>query len=219
MAGHHELEYRTLQERRMALHTQMNAWDQICLPLSMAIFSGFSSAVWYIFDFDNCLAAVGSGAGIAFLLLVFWRRNVHIADAAIVELYPRILELEKELGLEFNLRYVFCHLRRGVKEKVFTGQSTQPPNSVDLPCTMGNWIADFWEWLVWVWKIAALRKLKADCTQDYEKLIATTDGKKEELIHIIRRGGTKVLDSRGHFEKDLVAIFPVTVVVFLVFSG
>lgn len=92
------LEYDLLHRARMNWTDAMMRWRQIVLPLVAAVVSFFivlSTEYWAV------------GWFIGGLILLYWRYCENEIDTQIVRFYPRILELEKGLGMTFYSRYIF----------------------------------------------------------------------------------------------------------------
>jgi hypothetical protein len=96
------LEYETIQKFRLHLSSGIYRWNQILFPLALTLL-GLS----LIYSIENWFY----GFLVSTLLLVFWKVICHYLDKEIVNLYPRIIELEEKLGFEFTSRYYQRHIR------------------------------------------------------------------------------------------------------------
>lgn len=103
----HRLEYELIHKARISFSDAMIRWRQITLPLSAAIFSFFAGLridYWWV------------GWIVSMLLLIDWRYTERHIDQQIVGFYPRILQLEKELGMTFYSDYIFNNLNKNLCE-------------------------------------------------------------------------------------------------------
>ena len=97
------MECELIHKARMNWTDDMMRWRRISLPLCATIVSFF-----IVINLE--LWSVGWFLGLCILL--YWRRIEKHIDAQIVEFYPRILELEKELGMKFYSHYIFNNLNK-----------------------------------------------------------------------------------------------------------
>ena len=101
------LEYELVHRTRINISDAMMRWRQISFSLCAAILSFFvllNVRLW----------ALGWFVGLCVLL--YWRFIEKHLDTQIVNLYPRILELERQLGMQFYSRYIFNNRNRQLPE-------------------------------------------------------------------------------------------------------
>jgi len=97
------LEYELIHKIRMNWSDAMMRWRQISIPLCATIVSFFvllNVKLWLL------------GWFVGLCILLYWRFIEKHIDTQIVGFYPRILELEKELGMNFYSHYIFNNLNR-----------------------------------------------------------------------------------------------------------
>ena len=97
------LEYELIHKIRINWSDAMMRWRQISLPLCATIVSFFvllNVKLWLL------------GWFLGLCVLLYWRFIEKHIDTQIVEFYPRILELERQLGMEFYSHYIFNNLNR-----------------------------------------------------------------------------------------------------------
>ena len=111
-------EYKEIQGLRALWWRSIMTWGQIFIPLGAAIISFFITQL---------LNFVDRGWGSPFLLLgwalftfcmVYWRWVAHNIDSQIVQMYPRMLELEKSLGMETQASYYYSNLHKRAKQQI-----------------------------------------------------------------------------------------------------
>ena len=87
-------------------------WRQVVFPLCAVILSFFIAL-------KPMLWAVGWF--ISLLILLYWRRIERHIDEQIVSSYPRIIQLERNLGMTFYSHYIY------------TNRNARLPDSQDMP--------------------------------------------------------------------------------------
>lgn len=109
-------EYEEIQKLRQLWSGAIMTWNQIMIPLCAAIIAFF---VTQLPEFKKI------GLGFQFLLfgwillttiIIYYRLLVHHIDFNIVGMYPRMLELEKEKGMEIQADYYYRNLNNNSKK-------------------------------------------------------------------------------------------------------
>lgn len=112
-------EYKEIQHRREFLSKSMQTWGQIFIPLSTAIVSFFVAQ--FLMSNTTTLSTLNIwflwvGWGSFLLAMVYWRSVVHHIDQQIVGMYPRMLELEKDLKFQIQASYYLRNLNPEAKK-------------------------------------------------------------------------------------------------------
>lgn len=97
------VEYRVLQKFRLEWSMMGHRWGYIFVPLCGTILG-----ITWSFSRENLFI----GILITLALMCFWRYMHHYVDDAIKNLYPRIVEIEEELGMMFTRRYLTQEMRK-----------------------------------------------------------------------------------------------------------
>lgn len=101
------LEYELAHRVCMNWADSIMRWRQILIPLAVAIIAFFlvlDIKLWFF------------GWILGLFLLLYWRYMERRIDGQIVALYPRIIELEKEIGARFYSQCIFNNLNRQLPE-------------------------------------------------------------------------------------------------------
>ncbi|WP_456400579.1 hypothetical protein [Persephonella sp.] len=168
-------EYRYLQNLRESWARSITIWNQIFIPLGAGILAFFLSQIknfgnsYYIFLF--------LGWGIFSLCLLYWRWVVHHIDKQIVNLYPRIIELEKELKIEIYTAYFYKNLsKRSIK---YLSEKLKIPQS----------------------------ELRKKDFRYFKKISQPTFNHYDLIIEVWDTYFFKSVSSRGHLFQDILTIF------------
>jgi len=103
-------EYKEIQHLREIWTGSIRHWNQIFIPLSWAILALFITQFPKFKDYELDLEYLIIGCIILSIFLIFWRMICHNIDEQIVNFYPRLLELEKNLDFEMQSSYFFNNL-------------------------------------------------------------------------------------------------------------
>ncbi len=168
-------EYRYLQNLRESWARSITIWNQIFIPLGAGILAFFLSQIknfgnsYYIFLF--------LGWGFFSLCLLYWRWVVHHIDKQIVNLYPRIIELEKELKIEIYTAYFYKNLsKRSIK---YLSEKLKIPQS----------------------------ELRKKDFRYFKKISQPTFNHYDLIIEVWDTYFFKSVSSRGHLFQDILTIF------------
>ncbi len=104
-------EYEEIQKLRQLWSRAIMTWNQIMIPLCAAIITFF---VTQLREFHFLLF----GWALLTAIVIYWRLSVYQIDHNIVGMYRRMLELEKENGMEIQADYYFRHLKRKYKRNL-----------------------------------------------------------------------------------------------------
>lgn len=115
------VEYQELQHLRDIWSKGMGAREQIFIPLGAAIVSFFVTV--YLKSLDGSSPDVKIyflfiGWALFSLIMFYWRYLSHIVDQQIVGMYPRMLELESQLGMEMQASYYYRNLNLKAKNRL-----------------------------------------------------------------------------------------------------
>lgn len=105
-------EYEQLHQLRELWSKAVMTWAQIFVPLGAAIIAFFVIQLPDFADRGWAIHFLFIGWFLFFLCMVYWRLVAHHIDRQIVGMYPRMLELEKEKGMETQTAYYYRNLNK-----------------------------------------------------------------------------------------------------------
>ncbi|MEA1893981.1 MAG: hypothetical protein U9N36_02015 [Euryarchaeota archaeon] len=111
-------EYEEIQKLRQLWSRAIMTWNQIMIPLCAAIITFFVTQLLKFKEIGWGFQFLLFGWILFTALIIYWRFLVHHIDHNIVGMYPRILELEKEKGMETQADYYFRDLNKKSKKKL-----------------------------------------------------------------------------------------------------
>lgn len=138
------VEYQEIQHLRDLWSKGMGGREQIFIPLGAAIVSFFLtfSLKFYLESPKIGIYFLLIGWGLFSLVMVYWRYLSHHVDQQIVGMYPRMLELEKDLEMETQASYYFRNLNQESKNylaRELGNVTSTEVNNWDY-CTFKNYI-------------------------------------------------------------------------------
>ncbi len=114
------VEYECIQNQRLYLTNVMRTWRQIMIGGALALipltayasinFKGYGLLLW------------GEGVTFGLIILFIWMYIDSQLDRDILQLYPKIIQLEETLGLSFYSTYIIQNLRESKRTKHIVGQ-------------------------------------------------------------------------------------------------
>lgn len=113
-------EYQHIQELRKLWSGAIMDWVRVGIPVGGALFGFFSYLPYLqqIRDFHCSWLLPLLGWLIFVIPMILWRVVAHHIDLQIVRMYPRMLELERELGWVTHATYYYNNLRRQARESL-----------------------------------------------------------------------------------------------------
>ena len=111
-------EYEEIQKLRQLWSRAIMTWNQIMIPLCAAIITLFVTQLLKFKEIGWGFQFLLFGWILFTALIIYWRLLVHHIDHNIVGMYPRMLELEKEKGMETQADYYFRNLNKKSKREL-----------------------------------------------------------------------------------------------------
>lgn len=111
-------EYEEMQKLRQLWSRAIMTWNQIVIPLCAAIMTLFVTQLPKFKEFGWGFQFLLFGWGLFTAIIIYWRLSVHHIDHNIVGIYSRMLELEKEKGMEIQADYYFRNLSKKSKREL-----------------------------------------------------------------------------------------------------
>lgn len=111
-------EYQELQHLRDLWTHAIMTWAQIFIPLGIGIISLIIAQLHTFIESNLGFQFTFLGWLLYSATVAIWRVMARQIDGQIVQLYPRMLELEKEHKMEIQTRYFFNNLRKEAKKKL-----------------------------------------------------------------------------------------------------
>lgn len=111
-------EYEEIQKLRQLWSRGIGTWNQIIFSLLVVVITAFGTLLLKFrdngWDFQFLLLLWG----LLTAIVLYWRLSVFHIDRNIVGLYRRMLELEKETGMEIQADYYFRNLTKRCKREL-----------------------------------------------------------------------------------------------------
>jgi hypothetical protein len=108
-------EYEEIQKLRQLWTGSIMKWNQLMIPLCTAIIAFFITQLPELMKINIAFQFLLFGWFLLIIVIIYYRWLVHIIDDNIVGMYPRMLELEKEKGLEIQSDYYYRNLNNRSK--------------------------------------------------------------------------------------------------------
>jgi hypothetical protein len=190
-------EHRQIQELRKLWSGFIMDWMRVGIPVGGAIFGFFSylASLEQVKEFGYSWLLPLLGWLIFIIPTIMWRIMAHHIDRQIVEMYPRMLELERQLGWKIHATYFYDNLRVK-KPKKFLEDTIKKELKVQ----------DF--------------ELKHLSYRQYEEKSGGRENAYEFLLKVWDKYGHRSETSRGHIPQDwavaIIAIFTFILALLLV---
>jgi len=111
-------EYEQIQRLREIWSRTIMTWGQIFIPLGAAIIAFFAIQLPQFIDRNWGFQFLLIGWFLFSICMFYWRWTVRHIDGQIVQLYPRMLELEKIQGMETQTSYYYNNLSKQARKEL-----------------------------------------------------------------------------------------------------
>ncbi|MFC2002919.1 hypothetical protein ACFLV4_03115 [Chloroflexota bacterium] len=182
-------EYEQIQRLRELRTRSIETWGRIFIPLGAGIIALFVSQLDKFVNRGWGFVFLFTGWMLLLICMAYWRWVVHHIDEQIVGMYPRMLELEREGGIETQTIYHFNNLHRHGRQ--------------ELARTLGVEYAHL--------EVLTYRQVR--------ERVAPLDDMQDILLNVWDQLGHRSLTSRGHVGQDWAVAIILFVLLAVIIGG
>ena len=186
-------EHQQIQDLRKMWSGFIMDWMKVGIPVGGALFGFFSYLPSKVPNF-SWLPFLG---WIIFVIpIITWRVMAHLIDRQIVEMYPRIIELEQQLEWDIHASYIYYNLRHKEPRKLLEDVIKKEVKVNDFTIKEINY-------------------------RQYQQKSGGRDNAHKFLLKVWDKKGHQSVNSRGHTPQDwavgLICMVTLAVAILLVF--